>query len=229
MSNSPGLTPSQLNYAQTAQWKEFLRQALADVRVAIPSIVKSFDAGTQTVSVQIAVSELVRLNNPQWTAIQPINKVPIILPRAGGFCLTLPIQAGDEGMLVFCDSCIDLWWLNGGIQPPAGAPFTQPEFERRRHDLNDCGFYPGTWNQTRVLPAYSIFSAQLRTDDGTCYLELAPGGIVNILAPGGVNIIGNLNATEEITAQTLTIPIPLSTHLHSDVTGGLDDTGPPIP
>jgi hypothetical protein len=178
------LTPSQLNSAESAQWKTILKQALYELRVAAPAIVQSFDAATQTVSVQVAVSELIKTNSsPVWTQIPPINKVPIVLPRGGGFCLTLPLKAGDEGLLIFCDQCIDLWWLNGGVQPPPGAPLVQPQFERRRHDLTDCGFYPGMWSQPNVVANYSANSAQLRSDDGTVIIDLSETNGITLTAP----------------------------------------------
>lgn len=216
MSSIPQLTPAQLNYAVTAQWKEILRQTLADLRVSIPAIVQSFDPETQTVTVQVAIREVVKTpTGPQNTDVYPIAFVPVVFPSAGGFSLTLPIQPGDEGMLVFCDMCIDLWWTRGGVQN---------QFERRRHDLSDCGFYPGGRSKPRALPNYSTNSTQLRSDDGTCYVEIAPGGVVNIVAPGGLNVNGAVVATGEGTFNS----IPVSTHVHGGVQSGGSDTGPPL-
>jgi hypothetical protein len=183
------LTPEQLNKATTAQWKAIIQQALVDLRVAGPAIVQSFDEDTQTVSVQIATSELVRFpNGPVWTAIAPINNVPICSLRAGSFSITPPIQVGDEGLLIFCDSCIDLWWQEGDQQPPPNAPLAQPNFERRRHDLNDCIFFPAIWNQKRVLFDYATDSIQIRSDDGTVYFGLATDGSMSAAYPGGADV-----------------------------------------
>ena len=216
MSSQPQLTPDQLNYAETAQWKTILKQALMDLRVSIPAIVQAFDATAGTVDVQIALREIVRTpSGPVDTAINPIYKVPVVFPSAGGFSLTIPIQAGDEGMLVFCDMCIDLWWQRGGVQN---------QFERRRHDLSDCGFYPGGRSLPRALPNYSTNSAQLRSDDGTTYLEIAAGGVVNIVAPGGLNINGAVVATGE---GTFNGGHTVSAHVHGGVQSGGSDTAPP--
>lgn len=217
MNTNPQLTPAQINYAETAQWKDILRQALTDLRVSIPAIVTDFDPVKQVVGVEIAVREVVRTpSGPVDTTIAPIYNVPVCFPSAGGFSLTLPIKPGDEGLLVFCDMCIDLWWARGGIQN---------QLERRRHDLSDCGFYPGGRSQPRALPSYSANSAQLRSDDGSTYVEIAAGQIVNIVAPSGVNITGNLVVSGEVTGNG----IPLSTHLHPGVQAGGSDTGAPIP
>jgi Phage protein Gp138 N-terminal domain len=141
------LLPATTNYAESAPWKAAIKQAVTDLRCAAPAIVQDFDSDTQTVAEQIAMGELVRQpDGPEWTPIYPISNVPICLPRAGGFALTTPIQAGHEGLLVFSDTMFDLWWQNGGVQPLRGAPVVQPNHERRRHDVTDCFFIPGVWN-----------------------------------------------------------------------------------
>jgi hypothetical protein len=232
MSSAPQLTPSQLQYAETAQWKEFLRQELAYLRVSIPAIVQSFDPVTQTAAVQIAIREVVRTpKGPQDTEIAPIYNVPVCLPRAGGFSLTLPLKAGDEGMLIFCDMCIDLWWARGGVQN---------QFERRRHDLSDCGFYPMGWSQPRVLSNYSTNSAQLRSDDNTVIVDVAAAAItltapkvsinssgdVDITASGKVNIQGEQIVAASSSNDTKIDGKVFLSHQHTQVQTGTGDTGP---
>jgi len=153
------------------------------LRVAAPAIVQYFDSSTNTVTAQIAVSELAKTPlGPMWMQIEPIQKVPVALPSCGGFSVTLPLQQGDEGLLVFCDSCIDLWWQDGGIQPPPTlqgqiATLPQPNFERRRHDLTDCVFVPGARSQPRKLSNYSSSSLQIRSDDGTVVVDVSESGV----------------------------------------------------
>jgi hypothetical protein len=244
--SNPVLTPSQLNYSESAQWKQILQQALNDLRCAAPAVVQSFDPDTQTVTVQILMSELVKNpNGPVWTAIYPIALVPILVPRAGGFCLTLPITAGDEGLLVFSDTMFDLWWQNGGQQPPPGSPLTQPNHERRRHDVTDCFFIPGVWNQTRLVDNYSQNSAQVRSDDGTVIIDLSLDDGVTITAPKvtvnsqgdvDVNAQGDVNVTAQgqIKLQsegnnTEIDGVVFLEHTHSGVQTGGGNTGPVNP
>ena len=121
MSTAPGpnplfsLTPSQVIAADSEQWRQAIRQALADTRCATPAfLTEDLDPTTQTVTVQISIQERVRTpTGPQWWDTPPIIKVPIIVPRGGGYAVTLPLKKGDEGLLVFCDTCFDLWWHNG--------------------------------------------------------------------------------------------------------------------
>ncbi len=142
----------------------------ANLRVAMPGIIQSFNATEQTVVVQLAVRE--RIKQPdlsfKWVQIPLLVDVPIVVPRAGGFSLTLPVAQGDECLVIFADTIIDGWWANGGVQ-------NQPE--KRRHDLSDGFAILGVWSQPRVITNYSTTSAQLRSDDGTTYISLAPGEI----------------------------------------------------
>jgi hypothetical protein len=167
--------------AQSAQFRQIVAQALANARVAIPAFLTEDMASTQTVTVQIAIQERVRLNNgPAWMDIPPIIMVPIGIPRGGGFSNTLPLKKGDEGFLVFFDACIDFWWVNGQNNSPAptnpkGAPSSgsQIQNEVRRHWVHDCVFMPCLWSQPNVLENYSTDSAQMRADDGSAFVDVA--------------------------------------------------------
>lgn len=152
----------------------------ANIRVAIPGIIQAFDPVEQIVSVQPAVRE--RIRNPDlsysWVKLPILLDVPIVIPRAGGFALTLPPKQGDECLIVFGDMCIDGWWKYGGIQ-------NQPD--KRRHDLSDGFAILGTWSQPRVLSNYATDAAQLRTDDGQTYISIRPGEIDIVAATVKVN------------------------------------------
>ncbi len=190
--NTPGLTPSQLNYAESAQWKQAIRQAGAELRCASPAfMVEDLDPATQTVTVQIAIQERVRTPTgaEDWD-IPPITNVPIVLPRGGGYAVTLPLKKGDEGLLVFCDTCFDNWWVNGQNNGPKASNVDSPtgsqkQLEVRRHHVHDCGFIPGMWSQPNVLSDYSTDSLQIRNEDGSVLVDVADGG-VRLLGPAVV-------------------------------------------
>lgn len=163
------------------------RAAAIKTRVCMPGIIQSFDAAAQTVTVQPALREkMLADGNESWIDIPLLVDVPIVVPRAGGYALTLPIQAGDECLVVFGDMCMDGWWQSGGVQN---------QVECRRHDLSDGFAIIGVWSQPRVIPGYSTGSAQLRNDAGSAYVELA-GDTINIVG-GTVNIkAGRVNINE---------------------------------
>lgn len=146
------------------------------LRVCIPGIIQSFDTKTQTCTIQLAIREKVTNSDysASWKNLSLLLDVPIIIPRAGDFALTLPIKKGDECLIIFADMCIDGWWNLGGIQN---------QIEKRRHDLSDCFAILGTYSQPNVISNYSTDSAQLRNLSGTQYIELKDNEI---------NIVGNV-------------------------------------
>ena len=153
----------------------------SNLRVACPGIIQSFDEKEQTVSVQLAIRELISDSeyNKQWSIIPMLVDVPIVVPRAGGYCLTMPIQKGDECLVIFGDMCIDAWWQQGNIQN---------QLVRRRHSLSDGFAILGIWSQPRVIKNYSKDSCQLRNEEGNAFIELK-NNEVNINA-SKVNING---------------------------------------
>ena len=125
-----------------------------DLRVAIPGIIQSFDAITQTVVVQPALRERIidQLGNVKLMNLPLLLDVPIVMPRSGGFALTMPIVKGDECLVIFNDMCIDAWWSLGGVQNQA---------EKRRHDLSDAVAIIGVWSQPRRIANYNNTAVEL--------------------------------------------------------------------
>lgn len=205
-------------HEKTAGLESGIRTALknhqAHLWTALPGIVESFDASANTVVVQPTVKGLI--NQPSGVAkavdLPLLPDVPVYFPRGGGVTLTFPVSAGDECLVVFSSRCIDGWWQSGGVQ-------LAPEF--RMHDLSDGFALIGPMSQPNVISNISTSAAQLRTDDGSAYVELTPAGVVNGTAQSW-NVVGDLNVTGKITASGDVVGngISLDTHTHSDPQGG---------
>lgn len=183
-SQLPSLSPAQVNMAESEQWKQIIRQALSDTRCATPAfLTEDFDTTEETVTVQIAIQERVRtVQGAKWYDIPPITHVPVVLPRGGGFSITVPLKKGDEGLLVFCDTCFDYWWKYGATGPKAdnvsSASGSQRQLEVRRHYVHDCGFIPGMSSQPNKLGDYSTTALQVRKDDGSIIIELNDNNVL---------------------------------------------------
>ncbi len=194
---------------------------------ALPAIVKSVNLSQMTIECQPAIKGVVtnENNTSNFVDLPQLVDVPLCFPSAGGFTLTLPIAVGDEVLVIIASRCIDAWWQSGGVQQP---------MELRMHDLSDGFAIPGPRSLPRVVAGISAVNAQLRNDAGTTYIEITPTGRINLVAPSGVGITGDLEvsgdvkAVGEVTALFGTFhPIPLSTHAHTGVTTGTDISGGP--
>lgn len=103
--------------------------AKSQVWTALPGKVLSWDSTSQRATVQPLVQDVEPVRK-----LPSIPEVPVVFQRAGGFVLSLPIEPGDTGLLVFCALSPSSWMRSGG----EGAPQDQ-----RRHALSSAVFLPG--------------------------------------------------------------------------------------
>ena len=178
-----------------------MRNVSYSMRVALPGVVVDFDETAQTASIDLAIQDRIVLNGkPQYMQIPRLLDVPVVLPRAGGFTLTMPITAGDEVLVVFADMCINAWWASGNASDSKGGYIGTQHERPRRHDFSDAFAIVGCWNQKRVLSNYSIDAVQLRSDDGNTIIELGNNEVTITAQTVTVNSKdANLNATDKVT------------------------------
>jgi hypothetical protein len=192
--------------ARDQQFADILRQS---IRVALPAIVQSFDPGPPaTASVLVASNELAQFNidqsqaqlSAQQVSIQTkavqlpiLVDVPVMMLGAGPWSITCPIQRGDECLIVFADTPIDVWFQNGGLN---ASPVSQ-----RRHDLSDGLAIFGLRSTPRGLSGWSSGSMQIRNDDSSVVIDLASNQIT-ITAP---NVQVNCSGTAAVQAETVNV------------------------
>lgn len=153
------------------------------IKVAMPGIIQSFDPKSVTAVVQPAIRCIQRGNDGViYTSDYPmLVDVPVVFPTAGGVTLTFPVNPGDECELKFQDRCIDFFWQSGGVQEPVDV---------RIHDLSDATCTVGQISQPNRIKNVSTTSAQLRTVDGSTYIDLNPSTKkIKLVAPGGFDVV----------------------------------------
>lgn len=187
--------------------EELLRMTLdadrASLWTALPCQVVSYNAVANTVQAQPTIKAVIQKpdGNQEAVNLPVLPDVPVVFPRGGGATLTFPIAPGDECLVVFSCRNIDSWWQSGGIQMPG---------DTRRHDLSDGFCIPGPMSQARRIGGISTKTTQLRSDDGSTYVELDQHGKrVNIVAPNGVTINTDaavtVNAKDKVEVNTNTL------------------------
>lgn len=174
------------------------------INCARPGIIQSFSPGgngvAPTATVQIAQQNITSISPTGVKTFQPfapLLNVPVIFPQGGGFILTFPVTEGDECLVVFNDREIDNWFQSGGTN---SVPTTL-----RLHDMADAVCYVGMRSNPRGIANISTTTTQLRSVDGTTHVEVAGGGIVNIVAPTSINFTAptvNINASSAVNVIT---------------------------
>lgn len=188
----------------------------AGMWTAMPGKVISFDPSDTTCSVQLTIQlqVLSATGDLSWVTISPLIKCPVVLPGGGGFVVTLPIQAGDEVLVVFASRCIDSWWQSGNVGP---------QVEMRMHDLSDGFVIPGPRSVPKAISGYSTSAVEVRSESGAVKLSLSSSGIT---LKGKVTFEDDVDFNGAV--KNLGINIG-ATHTHSGVRGGTDTSGPPTP
>lgn len=166
------------------------------MRVSLPGIIQSFDPETVTCVVQPAIKGAVPDDSgvPVSSEMTLLMDVPVMFPRGGGCTLTFPIKPGDECLIVFSDRCTDFWWQSGGVQEPA---------DDRQHDLSDAFAIVGPQSQAKKISGISMSGAQLRTDDGAAFVEVAAGHAITVQTPG--KLTASAQGGAEITAPEIVL------------------------
>ena len=205
---------------------------------AMPGIIESFNPAEQTAVIKVAIQ--LRRTHPgkpdTWETIKPLLDCPVYFPAGGNVCLTFPVTAGDECLVVFASRCIDYWWAYGEVGK---------QMIYRMHDLSDGFAFVGFSSKPKVISNISTDSTQLRTDDGATFIDLKSGNITVTGASVVVNATtANVNAS---TSATITSPSIIlkntgaaikklvneafitlfNNHTHSGVATGAGNTGGP--
>ena len=189
--NPTYLAPAQLTLSKLLE--SFRHDLMKNLNAVKIGIIQSFNPILQEAVVAIAFQRVTSIapDGTETIANFPLLlNVPVYFPGGGGFTLTFPVSKGDECIILFNDCQIDNWIINGQIIPPTVG---------RVHDLSDGIALVGVRNNTRALANVSITTTQLRSDDGATYVEVAGGGITNIIAPTAINLTA---PTVNITAST---------------------------
>lgn len=224
--------------------RQGIETKLKDLHTSMPGIVQTFDASTQTATIQPAVKRIFITRDEEIEILTPTDlpiliNVPVVFPRGGGFSLTFPVQPGDECLLVFCERAIDTWHESGNISQPNAKRF---------HSLSDATAFVGLSSLPNKIPDYDDTNVQLKRDDGSVEFTLLTDGTARLKADvkvtievpdaeftGNVKILGNL---EVIGASILSNTVTSNgtnisnTHTHSGSptapNGPVSNTGSPI-
>lgn len=127
--------------------------AVRDAAVALPGIVVSYNAVTETATIKPAISRLVQTEDePEEDEPEELPAIPdvkIIWYRARGISIAPPISSpgllpGDPVLLVCCDRDISSWMQSGAVSEPD---------DYRSHSWGNAVAFPGLTPTANPFPA----------------------------------------------------------------------------
>ena len=228
---------------QFSQLDEILRMVIEqydfDLRVAAPGIIQSFDVDEQTVTVQLCIKDIIYVDKQQTIPIPVLQDVPLVIPKAGNFVITVPPKVGDECLVVFADTCIDSWWKLGEETQNVNNNGAQEPLSIRRHDLSDGFAILGCWSQKKLIENYATDSLEIRTLDGVTKVQVSDDEInivenetVVTIQDGVVTIksdsikLGDTSGLRKLIDERIITLLNLHTHPYDDA-GSPSTTEPP--
>lgn len=173
------------------------------LNVCLPANVIKYNSSNNTVDIQPSIQ--VVLTDNKFMDMPQIFDVPVLELGGKGLSVKIPLQAGDTGIVIFCDRDISLFKQE--------KKNTQPN-TLRKHDLADGIFIPMKFGNS------GSSNISIQNTDGSVKFEITSSGI---------NVKGNIVVDGEITATDVKTDtnISLKSHKHLGVRAGSDTSGLP--
>jgi hypothetical protein len=160
---------------------EILDARQSQIHTAIPAQIINYDSANQVVDVQPMILEPYHDSSGALrTRSYPVlPSVPVAFPRGGGFFISLPLVAGDTGMLIFSELPIDRWRSSGQESHPLTA---------RRHGAGNAVFYPGIGPRAKALGETGIDANLALGKEGGVQVQLS-ATVVNLGEKSAVDFV----------------------------------------
>jgi len=142
-----------------------VEMGLRNLSTMIPAKVVKWDASSRKANCQILIKQVTEGEDgsrevESWPVVPG---VPVQFMGAGDFRITVPVDVGTLGMLIFSHRSMDKWLSGSGSE-------VDPEFDHD-HALTDAVFLPG-------LQPFGSSSTSVASD----VIELSAGGTTNFVA-----------------------------------------------
>lgn len=153
-----------------------VQNVIADTRIALPCKVLSFDGIKVNVQPLTKITKTVG-DKETFVEFPVIENVPVIIPYAQslGLSLTLPLSAGDNGLLIISDRELSSFVNGDGLTPK--QPYKQNVFSNTRsRNLKDAIYIPGLSPNSKSL-SVDTSHIELRNKVRSIYISLGEDGI----------------------------------------------------
>jgi hypothetical protein len=187
---------------------EVLRRVLdvasSEMFVALPGKVEKYDPVLQKADVKPLIQKpfVFEDGDEDLDELPVLTDVPVMFPRGGGYFLSLPIEPGDNVLLVFCDMSIDSFMVStGGVD-------TNP-VDLRTHDISDAvaipGFYPFPKNIKDLIGSGAAFGKEQGV------MMRATGSAMEVVTAGAPSASDFVAMSAKVDALWLAVTVFLAT------------------
>lgn len=150
---------------------------MKEVGTSVPAVVLSFDSAKQLAQIQIAIQGVAA----DGSALEqpPIIAVPVYFAGNSDFSIQHEVKAGDEGIAVFSQRCIDGFVTQGANQPNPVLRF---------HDFTDAMFLPGLRSSPNKISDFNADGIGIYKNDGSQKISIKSDGTIEITTTGAAAV-----------------------------------------
>lgn len=145
--------------------EDMIDKKMFDIHTSMPATIVSYDYDKNMAVVQPALKRKFKVN-PSATPLPLISNVPVWFPSVGKAHIRFPINAGDEGDIMFQERSIDNFISSGG---------TVDTNDPRTHHLSDAIFFPGKLSQVNKYESKAK-KTSIELKNGKSWIEVYPNG-----------------------------------------------------
>ena len=166
-----GITPTDAEMIADA-----LDSRLIDVHVGLPGMIQSYDADTQTATVELQVNRVLPTSDGKFATeeLPVLENIPVEFPRTKKFMITFPLEKGDFGRVFFNEMSIDQWRSKGEITSPGDIG---------RHTLTGGVFIPGLMPNSEAVSG--VGTDMVLGEIAGVQVRVKPGGPIEVVSGGG--------------------------------------------
>lgn len=192
-------------------FKQLKSEIFSDLRVCLPASISAVDVATGTVSVQIGVMQnILQLSFPGGRdfSYPELTDCPVFTLQGGGVGAIMPVEVGDECLIIFSDRALNNWFISGESAPLPSL---------RMHDISD-GFVLVGLNSLQN----KLLTPLLANEGGICETDNVVGA--KLVVNSSTHKVSIKNGTQSL-AVTLTALITALTALMTALNALVVNTG----
>lgn len=200
-----------------------VQRMIDNLYVAMPVKVIAFSAATQKVTVQPLTKMKITLGEEVTYVNFPVlSNIPVIIPfcQTLNLAITLPIKAGDTGIILVMDKSLEAFLQTGNVSAP--PLYSSPKTATPRcHDLTDSIYIPGLSSNKKLVKDYSVDSLEIRTTDDDKTKVTINGNFIQLAQNYGKNTVkmGGRNNPITVTSDSDIYIKGKNIHLTAEWTG----------
>lgn len=163
---------------RTTATAQLVRRELMYARtISVGRVSKVFSNGWVEVTpqIQMVARDLNGVESPKDMPV--LSRIPVGYFKAGGMVVTVPVQVGDEGIILFSDRGLSLWKETGRKAPPRETEF---------HGLNGAMFLPMPTSAGGAVQNFDPSSLYVGSEDQQAFLRIQSGGLITLSASASI-------------------------------------------